>query len=94
MQGQEFSHEKLTGLRIPDNNRSTNISLSLSLALSQFLSALPFSVFSALSIIMFSPLETGDNDDAVCLLPCQLFLVGVDADDVVVVPESIPMMKL
>lgn len=97
MQGQEFSHEKLKGLRIPDNNRRTNLSLSLplplSLSLSQFLFALPFPVLSTLSFL-FSPLETDDEDDAFWLLPSQLFLVDVDDDDVVVVPESIPMIKL
>jgi hypothetical protein len=41
-------------------------------------------------------LETDDedDDDAFWLRPSRLFVVNVDDDDVVGVPESIPMIKL
>ena len=101
MQGHEFAHEKLTGLQLPDNNRTTNLSLSptLSHTLSLNSSVLFRSLYLLCSIsVLVSPLETDDeDDDAFRVLPSQLFLVDdVDDDEDVGVgvPESIPMIKL
>jgi hypothetical protein len=72
--------------------------ISLSPSLSIPLCSSFLSIFSALSVLL-SPLETDDeddDDDAFWLRPSQLFVVDVDVDDddVVGVPESIPMIKL